>query len=194
MDLQYGIYSMNQTGTLHIEGVTIHGTASGRRSCSRRDRVRPFRCRTHASSRCIPSGGVHTDAIQSWAGPYALRLYNVTLRSSGLSLQVQPYEYFSGSLGQWHYERVEHGALDACRARTQQDGRGRVVVARGAQGLWLKPIRATATRFTSTGSTTRSGWNPGGNAGTITGEPINIGRRLAGRLRARVCHRALVPN
>ncbi len=184
--LQYGIYSVDQTGTLHIEGLYVHGQGIGQALVLAQGSGATVQVQNCRFESLHPVGYVHTDAIQSWAGPNVLRLYNVTLKSSGLSLQMQPFEHSAAAVGQWHYERVNMEHLtQAAPALNKSNG-----TISGTPGgpfwpevhtdLWLKPHPAYAYPIHVNWQYNPAGWNPGGNAGTITGQALNIGERPQG--------------
>lgn len=56
----------------------------------------------------VPSSAeVHTDALQSYGGPYQLRMDKVTLRARGSLLQIQPHNLQRNSpIGLWEFHRV----------------------------------------------------------------------------------------
>jgi chitodextrinase len=187
IDNAYGLYLKEQTGTVHIEGLWIHGRGIGQTIAMQQNSgatVQVQNCRLEALH---PVGHVHTDTIQSWAGPRTLRLYQSTLISNGVVIQVQPREHgYSGSLENWHYERLDLVHQTAATYALNKSASGSPFWPEYHKDLWLKtdPTHHGASQNSAgvNWSFNWPGWNPGGNAGSISGEAINVGHRPGGQL------------
>ena len=106
-DLAYGVY---------LEGPDRHGASRGTLDPRPRDRAGsrplgrpggpPFSCSTPRLKTLHPVGYVHTDGIQSWAGPQRLRLFDVTIVTAGVGLQTQPHQFGPQTIDTWEYRRL----------------------------------------------------------------------------------------
>ena len=106
-DQAYGLYLEDQTGTVHVEGLWIHGARH--RSGARSSTSTAGATVQVQSSRLVamhPVGHVHTDGIQTWSGPTRLFLRNVTIRTAGVGIQTQPHTFGAMPIDRWEYWRV----------------------------------------------------------------------------------------
>jgi len=188
---QRGLVLSGQTGTVHIEGLWIHGSGMAQAVSFDNGRgplgtvqIENTRIETMHPVWHTASGDpveVHSDSIQSWEGPAVLRLYQDTIISNGTVLQVQPRQYDSSQpLGQWDFRHVNfvHQAVNSYAL-----WKSSATWAEYHQDLWLK----TNPDHVASGS--HSAWagngncwpcyNPGGSW-PITGEPFNLGLRPGG--------------
>ena len=179
VDMAYGIALYRQTGTVHIEGVWIHGAGIGQTILiAHTDQTSANSVIQVENSRLEslhPVGTVHTDTIQSYGGPGQLRLYNDTLISNGVTLQTQPCDVGNGPTPHnWDYRRLNlvHQTADAyalwknCTPWSEYH-----------QDLWLKvnPDHVAASSNSAwAGGNCWACWNPGGSW-PITGEQIHLG-------------------
>jgi chitodextrinase len=179
VDMAYGIALYRQTGTVHIEGVWIHGAGIGQTILiAHTDQTSANSIIQVENSRLEslhPVGTVHTDTIQSYGGPGQLRLYNDTLISNGVTLQTQPCDVGNGPTPHnWDYRRLNlvHQTADAyalwknCTPWSEYH-----------QDLWLKvnPNHVAASSNSAwAGGNCWACWNPGGSW-PITGEAIHLG-------------------
>lgn len=163
----YGLYLLDQTGTVHVEGLWIHGRGIGQAIVLGQTRGATVQVQNSRLAAMHPVGYVHTDGIQSWAGPARLRLRNVTIRTAGVGIQTQPHTYGTVAIDRWEYWRVNvvqmTPAAYALWKWPHEGGWWREV----HRDLWVKNLGTFAYpsgRY----------WNPGGPA-PIEGEPIKRG-------------------
>ncbi len=164
----YGLYLKNQTGTVHVEGLWIHGRGIGQAIVLDEGEgatVQVVRCRLEPLQ---PVGRVHTDAIQTFRGPFRLRLSNVTIKTAGVGLQTMPHQFGPIRLGSWEYRRVdiEQTTPDAYALwkAPHAGGYWREV----HEDFWVANLGYLA-------SPDEQHWNPGGPA-RVTGHEMRIGR------------------
>jgi hypothetical protein len=103
----YGLYLKEQTGTVHVERLWIHGRGVGDGlvlSQAMGATIQVQDCR-FATLHPVTTN-VHTDGIQSWAGPTRLSVRNLTIRTAGVGLQVQPRQFSPVPIDLWSFERV----------------------------------------------------------------------------------------
>jgi hypothetical protein len=166
-DNAYGIYLEDQTGTVHLEGLWIHGRGIGQALVLAQfagATVQVQSCRLVALH---PVGHVHTDGIQSWAGPAQLRLNNVTIRTAGVGIQTQPHQFRPVALGRWEYRRVNIVQMTRdAYALWKASGHGGWW-RENHEDLWVKNLGNVAWP-------TRRHWNPGGPA-SVEGNPFSRG-------------------
>jgi hypothetical protein len=100
-DAQRGIYIKDWIGTMHIEGIWIHGIylAEGINIAAHDDTSR-LNLQNIRVGTVQPIGGTHADCIQNWAGP---RYYNIDMLScqtglQGLMLQPRRFSTFHTAL------------------------------------------------------------------------------------------------
>jgi hypothetical protein len=105
-DLAYGLYLKDQTGTVHLEGLWIHGRGIGQAVVLQETKGATVQLQHARLEPLHPVGYVHTDGIQSWSGPLRLRLFDVTIVTAGVGLQTQPNQYGPQTIDTWEYRRV----------------------------------------------------------------------------------------
>jgi chitodextrinase len=179
VDAAYGIALYRQTGTVHIEGVWIHGRGIGQAillahtDSSSYDSVVQIE-NSRLESLHPVDGHVHTDTIQSYGGPGVLRLYRDTLISNGVTLQTQPCDVGTSRPHDWDYRHVNlvHQTPDAyalwknCTPWSEYH-----------EDVWLKanPNHVASDDHSAwAGGNCWSCWNPGGSW-PITGQQIQLG-------------------
>jgi hypothetical protein len=185
---QRGIVFSGQTGTVHVEGVWIHGNGmaqaisfdNGRGQCGIAQ-IQNSRLETPHPVWHTNEGEpveVHTDTLQSWCGPTTLRLFQDTLISTGNVLQFQPRKYISNHpLTGWDYRHVNFvNTTPESYALWKQFGPW----AEYHEDLWLQthPNHPWASQHSAwaNDATCWPCWNPGGSW-PITGEAFHIGLR-----------------
>jgi hypothetical protein len=165
--MAYGLYLLDQTGTVHLEGLWIHGRGIGQAIVLGESQGATVQVQTSRLASLHPVGYVHTDGIQSWAGPTRLRLRNVTIRTAGVGIQTQPHTFATSPIDKWEYWRVNVVQTTAdAYALWKDTGKGdwwREI----HRELWVKNLGYFAYPL-------RSYWNPGGPA-EVEGEPIKRG-------------------
>jgi chitodextrinase len=184
---QRGLMIGGQSGTIHIEGMWIHGsgmaqaiTIENSRGNSGTVQVQNSRLETMHPIWHTADGypnEIHTDTIQSWNGPTVLKLYQDTFISTGNVLQMQPRQYSQHPLGTWDYRRVNF-------VNTTPDGyalwKQTATWAEYHEDLWLQtdPRHAWASQHSAWAgnATCWPCWNPGGSW-PITGQAFTIGLR-----------------
>jgi len=180
----YGIALYRQTGTVHIEGVWIHGVGIGQAVLiAHTDQTSANSIIQIENSRLESLhqvGTIHTDTIQSYGGPAQLRLYQDTFISNGVLIQTQPCDVGNGPAPHnWDYRRLNlvHQTADAyalwknCTPWSEFH-----------QDIWLKtnPNHVAASSNSAwAGGNCWPCWNPGGSW-PITGEQIKLGLRPEG--------------
>ena len=71
-DGAYGLYLEDQTGTIHLEGLWIHGRGIGQALILDESKGATVQVQTSRFAALHPVGNdVHTDGIQTWEGPKA---------------------------------------------------------------------------------------------------------------------------
>jgi hypothetical protein len=106
-DRKYGVFAKNQTGTLHLEGLLLHGPGlavgialdqgAGATVQVQNTRVEVTHPLTDA---------VHPDVMQTWRGPYILRIDRLTGITTSGGLKFQPHEYDVQRLGTWDLQNI----------------------------------------------------------------------------------------
>jgi hypothetical protein len=166
-DHAYGLYLKDQTGTVHLEGLWIHGRGIGQAIVLAEGRGATVQLQRSRLETLHPVGQVHTDGIQSWAGPYRLRLWNVTIRTAGVGLQTQPNQFVPVPVDTWEYRRVNiRQTTDDAYALWKAPGDGgwwREI----HHNFWVKNLGHFAWP-------NRSSWNPGGGA-KVEGQKVKVG-------------------
>jgi hypothetical protein len=163
----YGLYLLNQTGTVHLEGLWIHGRGIGQAIVLAQPRGATVHVQNSRLAPLHPVGHVHTDGIQSWAGPARLRMRNVTIRTAGVGIQTQPHTFDAVAIDRWEYWRVNVVQLTP-DAYALWKGSG--------QGEWWREIHRDlwVKNLGNYAWPSARHWNPGGPA-LIEGEPIKRG-------------------
>jgi hypothetical protein len=163
----YGLYLENQTGTVHLEGLWIHGRGIGQALVLAEWAGATVQVQSSRFAALHPVGHVHTDGIQSWAGPTRLRLRDVTIRTAGVGIQTQPNQFQPVSIDWWEYRRVNIVQMTkAAYALWKSAGKGtwwREI----HEDLWVRNLGNYAWPSARE-------WNPGGNA-RIEGQSIKRG-------------------
>jgi hypothetical protein len=188
---QIGLYLVGITGTVHLEGLWIHGNGVGDAIQSGTGNsnatIRIQNCRLHnnhdvQNSSTTGWDGAHPDTFQCYAGPAYWHCFQNTLISSGNLRTWQPYEYGANIQGV-HWERMNMLA---------QQKPGSYVITDDAQSwwpeyhadLWLsyggsgnfhRVIVGSGANYT----TPHASWDPGG-VFNVSGEPIKYGVRPEG--------------
>lgn len=123
---------------------------------------------------------VHSDAMQSYGGPYSLQLFDTTLVTCGTALQMTVRQHGIPPIGSWITHRMN------CRyvANPLSDERPYILAKYGGGVKWpweQKDVWTHAGNYTSDNWATNSikGWNPGGSY-PVTGEAWHIGQRNEG--------------
>lgn len=119
----------------------------------------------------------HTDAVQSWAGPYTLSMWNTVIRTCGTVIQVMPNQYGYTPIGQW----LTHG-FAAAQVRNPLSDEMPFALAKNCAQKWAWDqkdctIAPLGTPFGANGwpGDGQAGWTPGNNKGwPVTGEPWTV--------------------
>jgi hypothetical protein len=167
----YGLYLKGQTGTVHVEGMWIHGRGVGQALVLDEGNgatVDVEHCRLESLH---PVGYVHTDAIQTWRGPYRLLLSYVTIRTAGVGLQTMPNQFGRVDLGSWDYRHVNIVQLTRSTYALWKATNAVGWWPEHHQDFWVKNLGYLAW------PTTRD-WEPG--TALVTGERLHQGRRRTG--------------
>jgi hypothetical protein len=163
----YGLYLENQTGTVHLEGLWIHGRGIGQALVLAQWAGATVQVQSSRLAAMHPVGHVHTDGIQSWAGPRKLRLRDVTIRTAGVGLQTQPHQFQPVVIDWWEYRRVNIvQTTDDAYALWKSVGKGawwRQI----HEDLWVRNLGNYAWP-------SARDWNPGGGS-RIEGQAIKRG-------------------
>src|SRR5207249_2459933 len=106
VDAAYGVYLKNQTGTVHLEGLWIHGRGIGQAVVMDEGSGATVQIQHCRFETLHPVGYVHTDGIQSWSGPYKLKIDDLTIQTAGVGIQVQPRQFSPVTLGMWEWHRI----------------------------------------------------------------------------------------
>jgi hypothetical protein len=166
-DHAYGLYLKDQTGTVHLEGLWIHGRGIGQAIVLAEGRGATVQLQHSRLETLHPVGQVHTDGIQSWAGPYRLRLWDVTIRTAGVGLQTQPNQFVPVPVDTWEYRRVNiRQTTDDAYALWKAPG----------EGAWWREIHEAfwVENLGHFAWPDRSSWNPGGGA-KVEGQKLKVG-------------------
>jgi hypothetical protein len=179
----YGISLFNQTGTVHIEGLYIHGTGIGQgflfgyQSSTARPIVQIER--TRIESLHTVSNEIHTDGIQSYGGPTNLKVYELTISTNGVGIQVQPHDASSTPVGQWEWHRINvvQNTADAYALwKNYEDPQNWPFV---QSELWVRNLGNLAWAEVDNYPVGWNRWNPGGGW-PISGEAWHVGLRPEG--------------
>ena len=166
-DQAYGLYLRDQTGTVHLEGLWIHGRGIGQALVLAEDLGATVQVQHSRFETLHPVGSVHTDGIQTWAGPFRLRLFDVTIVTAGVGLQTQPHQFVPVTIDAWEYRRVNiRQTTDDAYALWRYPGSGgwwREI----HENFWVKNRGNLAWPDLSH-------WNPGAD-GAIEGDRIRLG-------------------
>lgn len=106
IDNAYGLFLKNQTGTVHIEGLWIHGRGIGQALVLDQGAGATIQAQRSRFETLHPVGNVHTDGIQTWRGPYRLKLNQMTIKTAGVGIQTMPHEYGPVQIDAWEYRNV----------------------------------------------------------------------------------------
>jgi hypothetical protein len=205
-----GLQIQAHAGVCHLEGLWLHGKGMAQGlvvwagNGKWQSTVRLQNCRLESLEK-VAGNGAHSDAIQLYAGPNRLELYNVTLRSRGPCLQLQTYDLAAAGMpvpAGHHFERVNCEQLDQagnCPDHRPPGGAyalwkglknagGRAAWPAHNADCWIDCANATSLQYGYTawadgfngGSDDPhwGGWNPPGQsiwAGLITGEAWRFG-------------------
>jgi hypothetical protein len=167
-DGAYGLYLEDQTGTIHLEGLWIHGRGIGQALILDESKGATVQVQTSRFAALHPVGNdVHTDGIQTWEGPRQLRLRNVTIRTAGVGIQTQPNTFESVAIDRWEYWRVNivQTTRDAY-ALWKDAGKG-AYWREIHRDFWVKNVGYLAWP-------SLRHWNPRGPGG-VEGEPLSRG-------------------
>jgi len=192
VDSQYGFYLLG-VDYFHAERIKITGSQLGQAfMLSPIWQIPGSACDTFVEQFCRletrhPVGAIHTDCIQSAAGPRQYKVYRSTHVSTGLCIQMQPREHgYSGPIDQWEYEEldVHQQPLGAAAPVLNKSWGGSA----GSKPFWpeyhksfyLDVPAAPDNEVHVNWSPNLPGWNPGGGAGAITGEDIKLGQPPGG--------------
>jgi hypothetical protein len=166
-NLAYGIFLQDQTGTVHLEGLWIHGRGIGQAIVMSQTKGATVQVVNSLLAPLHPVGYVHTDGIQTYAGPWRLRLNNVTIRTAGVGIQTQPHELGAVPVDRWAYRRVNV-------VQTTRDAYA-LWKAAGHGGWWRQIHEDLWVRNLGNYAwPTPRHWNPGGPA-MVEGSPIRKG-------------------
>lgn len=166
-DHAYGLYLKDQTGTVHIEGVWIHGRGIGQALVIAEEAGTTVQLQRSRLEALHPVGHVHTDGIQSWSGPERLRLFDVTIVTAGVGLQTQPHQFEAVPIDGWAYRRVNIRQTTASAYALWRDA--------GSGGWWREIHRDLWVRHRGRLAWPDVGhWNPGG-PGPVEGEKLKQG-------------------
>ncbi|MEO5575151.1 MAG: hypothetical protein ABIR67_11945, partial [Gaiellaceae bacterium] len=106
VDKAYGLYLKSQTGTVHLEGLWIHGRGIGQALILDQGNGATIQMQQTRLETLHPVGNVHTDGIQTWRGPHRLKLSNVTIKTAGVALQTMPHQYEPVAIDSWEYRNT----------------------------------------------------------------------------------------
>ncbi len=166
-DLAYGLYLKDQTGTVHVEGLWIHGRGIGQAivlSEAKGATVQVEHCRFETLH---PVGYVHTDGIQSWAGPLRLRLFDVSIVTAGVGLQTQPHQFEPEVVDAWEYRRLNIRQTTANAYALWKE--------RGTGGWWREIHEDVWVKHRGyLAWPDVAHWNPGGNS-LVEGTKLHLG-------------------
>ena len=177
VDHAYGLYLKDQTGTVHLEGLWIHGRGIGQAVVMQEGNGATVQIQRSRLESLHPVGDVHTDGIQSWAGPAVFRLYDVSIRSNALNLQMQPREYgYAGSIA-WALENVNMEQLTDDSWALNKSASGKPWWPVAQKNVWLKLNSSGSQYGTNWQNGTKSGWQPAGASGgeLVTGDQLQMG-------------------
>ena len=165
-DLAYGLYLEGQTGTVHVEGLWIHG-----RGIAQALVLAEFAGEDCAGAE-LPAGNTASGRVRAYGrdpvlgGPNRLRLRNVTIRTAGVGIQVQPHTFEAVAIDRWEYRRVNVvQTTNDAYALWKGSGHG-AWWREFHEDLWVKPLGATAWP-------SKALWSPG--SGGVEGKPMYIG-------------------
>jgi hypothetical protein len=108
-DQAYGLFAKNQTGVLHLEGLDIHGPglADGivlDQGAGATVQIENARVVVRRPLQAQPA--IHPDVVQTWRGPFALRIDRLTGYTTSKGFNFQPQEYEPQRLGVWHLSHI----------------------------------------------------------------------------------------
>lgn len=175
----YGLAIYGQTGitapysTVHIEDSWIRGSRIGQGiviNCATPRHVQVQRTRIEA--RHPVSAAIHTDGIQTYRGPYTLRLDRLTIRTEGVGLQTQPSNLEPQPVGKWDYRHVSVEQLSSAAYALWKQSGGGAKWQTNVADCWVKHLGNIA--WANGHDPTLAGWNPGG-AWANTGESWKFG-------------------
>jgi len=172
VDKAYGLYLKSQTGTVHIEGLWIHGRGIGQALVLDQGAGATIQAQRSRFETLHPVGNVHTDGIQTWRGPYRLKLSQVTIRTAGVGIQTMPHQFGPVKIDAWEYRRVN----------VEQTTSDAYALWKGAHaGGWWKEIHESlwVKNLGYVAWPNASDWNPSGSA-MVEGEQFNQGAPPAG--------------
>jgi hypothetical protein len=182
----YGISLYRQTGTVHLEGLWIHGVGIGQAVLiAHTDQTSANSVIQIENSRMESLhtvGTIHTDTIQSYGGPAQLRLYQNTMISNGVVIQTQPCDVGNGPAPHnWDYRKLDliqqtpdaYGLWKNCTAWSEYH-----------EDIWYhfdpNGVAAGSNQAWAEGNCWPC-WNPGGTW-PITGETMHLGYRPGGQV------------
>lgn len=94
---QIGLYIPNSTGTVHLEGLYIHGVGSGDGiglpSTAARFQIQNCRIEPQHFLANPSWPNVHPDGLQTWSGPRELKMYQCTIKGTGTIRTFQPHTF-----------------------------------------------------------------------------------------------------
>lgn len=103
-DQTYGMYLVDQTGTIHVEGVYFHGAGLGEGVVTNEGKgatVQLENLRIEVTYPTPSDYSIHPDVFQTWRGPYILRMDHLTGSSTNKAFNFQPFEYGWYLTGAW---------------------------------------------------------------------------------------------
>jgi len=123
VETRYGFFLKNQTGTIHLEGVRIHGAdlvagvvldqGEGATVQLQHIRIEDVHARDN-----VEFTDSHPDVIQTWRGPRTLRIDRLTGTTAAVGLQFQPHEYERQQIDVWEIRRTNlRGSRSPDRSR-----------------------------------------------------------------------------
>jgi hypothetical protein len=186
-DRFYGFYVL-ACDHIHFERVWVHGAGVGQAinysplwnvSGSSTGIATHQFCRFEALH---PVGPIHTDAIQSAAGPADFRMWNCSLRSNALSLQMQTRQYGYAGAIQWYLENVDMQKMSSDSWALNKTSSGKPWWPVYQKNVYMKFSTGDSNYGTNWTDGTKSGWDVGGANGgeQVTGENIKFGSVPAG--------------
>ncbi len=166
-DLAYGLYLRDQTGTVYLEGLWIHGRGIGQAIVLSEAKGATVQLQHSRLEPLHPVGFVHTDGIQSWAGPLRLRLFDVTIVTAGVGLQTQPHQYEPETIDTWEYRSVNIRQTTAAAYALWKEPAAGGWWREIHDDLWVKNLGYLAWPDVAH-------WNPGGR-GKVEGTKLHLG-------------------
>ena len=165
--LAYGLFLRDQTGTVHLEGLWIHGRGIGQAVVLSETKGATVQLQHSLLETLHPVGYVHTDGIQSWSGPLRLRLFDVTIVTAGVGLQTQPHQFGPQPIDTWEYRRVNIRQTTAAAYALWKDP---------GDGDWWREIHESmwVRNRGNLAWPDLAHWNPGGKA-KVEGTKLRLG-------------------